>query len=173
MLFLIFPSHLVFFCFTEIRLDPISMLSSLSRVTNTAHIQLLPGSLGDNGTMGVEVMCRMEANEHHTNGITATLTLVYIDLPTTSPCSQRLWAKDQDGMQLFSFCSPTWRRQHTVYGGRVSWVALHFKSQPILSDVRRTVSHTLNSAPSLFIWIYFQGICRCNWTSFLDAKYPK
>ena len=146
------------------------MLSSLSRVTNTAHIQLSPGSLGDDGTNGVEVMCHMEANEHHTNGITATLTLVYIDLPTTSPCSQRLWAKDQDGMQLFSFCSPTWLRQHTVYEGRVSWVALHFKSQPIVSDVRPTVSDTSNSAPSLFIWIYFQGICGCIRMSFLNAE---
>ena len=140
-------------------LDPIYMFSSTTRVTNTAHILLsaLPEGEQSNRT---EMVCHIHANEQNGNAIAATLTLVYIDLPQASSCSQKLWAKDQDDTQLFSVCSPTWLRQHTVYEGLVSWVALHFTSEPEadVSPVQGDVGCDSQPSPSLLVWIYLQGI---------------
>ena len=140
------------------------MLSSTTRVTNTAHI-LLPTSPGNGYANGVEATCHVQTSEHTRKGV--TLTLVYIDLPRTSSCSQHLWANDKDGIKLFSLCSPTWQRQRTVFEGHVEQITLHFTSQPDVLPAQRTIQNKFQTAPSLFIWIYLQGV----WAGILRQLY--
>ena len=143
-----------------ISLDPVYMFSSTIIFSKTAHIQL-PQIPANDGTHISNCTCYISASEPRQRSMAMTITLLYVDMPKATTCSQKLWVDDQDSNTLLSICSPIWRRQLPVHEGRVDRVALHFMTQPGSTHMQRPVANDSQPPPTLFIWMYLNGEQSC------------